>query len=451
MLRYVLKCPICGKEYTPHPLHVRCRECNSPLVPTISNIDIRYVLGLRIKDTNLGVWNFESLLVSNSFVKENYNRITMGEGVTPLLHVKNLGKMLGVDNVLIKDESRNPTGTFIDRGASTLITLVSNAGFRKVSVASLGDLGISVSAYARRAGMKVRVVMPHKVTPSKAYQTLLLADDVEFVSTYEEAISKVMKLRKSFPVTPLNPYLLDGYKTIYYEIFLSLKRHPDVLIVPIGDGALLTAIWFSIKELKGDVTIVGVKGCSSTVILKDISVEKPLYEPLIKDIVKESNGLVIDICEDDVLKATRILSLSEGILVEPVGASSIAALIKLTERNLISSKDIVIALITGGSLRDTAILRLLSNRQLISGDELRIGFTKSKILEALVIYGPLHSYAIWKIIREKYGIKVSLRVIYQHMEELEKLGLVKIHSYKRVSGRMRKIYEVTRKGMLYLR
>jgi len=442
-VRKILECPSCGAKFPPFPPRLSCDACGSPLIPRI--------IDLRLKDVHRkinygGIWVFKDFLISGG-----KSEVTLGEGLTPLIKAVRLGEYLGLSNVLIKDESRNPLGTFIDRGSATLMSVALNLRFKKVVVASLGDLGISISAYARKAKIKSYVVMPHSITPSKAYQVLVLADKVEFTSSYEEAIGKVLKTKDSLQVTPLNPYLLDGYRTIYYEIYSELGRHPDVLIVPVGDGALMTALWYALKDLGGKSMIIGVKGCSSTPLLRDISVEKPLYERVIKDILQDSGGFIIEVCDKDVIEAIKLLANSEGLLVEPVGVSSIAGLMKLSINDELPSNKLVVTLITGGALRDASILRLLTDKHIMQEEGLKIGFTKLKILEILVSRGPLHPYAIWKILRDNYGIKISLRVLYQHIEELERLGLIKVNNYERVRGRVRKIYEVTSKGVKLLR
>jgi len=442
-VRKVLKCPSCGTEYPPFPPKLNCDNCGSPLIPRIMNLKFEDVYR---RVSYGGIWVFKDLLVSSG-----KSEVTLGEGLTPLIKAVRLGEYLGLSNVLIKDESRNPLGTFIDRGSATLMSVALNLGFKKVVVASLGDLGISISAYARKAKIKSYVIMPHSITPSKAYQALVLADKVEFTSSYEEAIRKVLKTKDSLQVTPLNPYLLDGYRTIYYEVYSELGKHPDVLIVPVGDGALMTSLWYALKDLGGKTMIIGVKGCSSTPLLKDICVEKPLYERVIKDILQDSDGFIVEVCDKDVIEAVKLLANNEGLLIEPVGVSSIAGLVKLSINDELPSNKLVVTLITGGALRDASILRLLTDKHIMQEEGLKIGFTKLKILEILVSQGPLHPYAIWKVLRDSYGIKISLRVLYQHIEELERLGLIKISNYERIGGRVRKVYEVTSKGVKLLR
>ena len=443
-MRY-LECIRCGKTYEPSNAILRCSYCDSPLIPRIKGLSLAHIV-MKQSNVTSGIWYLSDVLVSNP----KY-RVSLGEGLTPLISMNNLSKEYSLGNILMKDESRNPTGTFIDRGSAVAISVAYSLGYRKVSVASLGDLGVSVSAYARRSGMKSHVLLPQAVIPSKAYQTLILADKVDFVGSYEEALNKVMKYRRSFPITPLNPYLLDGYRTLCYEVISQLRKAPDAIIIPIGDGALLTTFWYVLKDLGLKSMIIGVRGSTASPILRDIYVEKPLFSDVIKEVIEESEGLIIEVCESDVFNAMKELARCEGILLEPVGASSLAALMKLTLKGELSSKSLVVTIATGGALRDTSILRLLSEGKVPQPNGVKIGFTKSKILELLISKGPLHPYAIWKLLKDTYDIKISLRSLYQHMEELEKLGFVRVSGYSRVGKRIRKIYEVTPEGINMIR
>jgi len=451
VVRRVLKCLECNEEFKPllimnNELITSCPKCGSVLIPTI------YWEGkplFTFKKGLYGIWALSDVLVSNY-----KDLITLHEGLTPVLLANELGNYLGIKSLIIKDESRNPTGTFIDRGVVTAVATAKQLGIKYVASASLGDLGVSVSTYARRFGLKSLIVMPDSVSPIKAYQSIALADKVKFVSNYEEALSKVLKSRY-FPIIPTNPYLLDGYRTLYYEIvineLLNKSVSPSIIIVPVGDGALVTTIWNCIKELGNSATIYAVKASSRTPLLRDIYVEKPLLGNVVNEIIKEVGGKVIEVSESEVIKAIRYLVKFEGILTDPVGASTIAALTKLVSNGTVTSSDRVLAVMTSGGLSDVAILRSVCGHEAENVLGINIGFTKLKILELIAIKGALHPYAIWKELRNKYGIKVSLRVLYQHVSELERNGLIRRVGEVRVDGRVRKLYEVTNKGLMIIR
>ncbi len=448
MTNKVLKCLGCGNEFPPlfrinGRLITECPNCSSVLLPTIKWVSKPLV---SIKDYSKGIWGLSDVLVSN------YVEITtLREGLTPTIQAKNLSKYLGVKLLMIKDESRNPTGTFIDRGVATAISTAKYLGIKYVAAASLGDLGVSVSTYARRFGLKSLVYMPDSISPIKAYQAMLLADKVKFVSSYEEALKKVREKSNYFKIIPSNPYLLDGYRTLFYEVIINEQELPSVIITPVGDGALITTIWNCIKELNMSATVYGVKASKRTPVLRDIYVEKPLLGNIINDIMHDLGGKVVEVNESEVLEAMRYLVRYEGILTDPVGASSLAALVKLINEGSISESDKVLLIMTSGALSDIAILRLLHGSEERRSTVLNIGFTKLKILELIAVKGRLHPYAVWKELRNGYGIRISLRVLYQHINELESMGLIRKVGEVKVDGRVRKLYEITNEGLMMIR
>ncbi len=431
----VLKCLRCGTEIDSRKYVLRCPACGGILVPTAGKI--RNL----VKSNQAGVWSWRNYLTCGS------RTVTLGEGNTPLIKSVGIQAAIDITDVFIKNEARNPTGTFLDRGSATLTTTALNFGIRKLVTASLGDLGISIASYSKRAELESLTYLPLSVTPSKAYQTLLLSDKVVFVSSYEEAVQRTLRHESEgvMPVTPQNPYLLEGYRTIYYEIFYTLRKHPDFILVPIGDGGLYTMLWTALNELSGEAVIVGVKGRCDSPLMKDIAVEKPLLWELVEVAIKDCSGFIVEVGEEDIVEAARLLARREGMLAEPAGAAAIAALIKSSEK--FDRKSSIVAIVTGAALTDTATLKALIGKSIELMDMQKIGFTKALILEMLLSHGPLHAYALWKVIREYHGLKISLRALYQHMKELEDLGMVRVVAEEVVEGRRRKVYEVTEKGI----
>jgi threonine synthase len=440
----VFKCAECGSVFEPYAGYIACPKCGSILIPIHRKVD-----SLKVSK-KYGVWVWERYIIK---LRPKGKNITLGEGSTPLIKSEGLSRHLGIRELWLKDESRNPTGTFIDRGSAVAISMAVTLGFKGVTVASSGDFGISVAAYARRSGIKSKVYVPSTVEPSKAYQTILLSNKVVMVSDYDEAVDAALKAGKGIymPVIPSSPYILEGYRTVGYELMYQLGKSPDYIIVPVGDGALLSMIWLSINEIIKDSDVkpkvIGVRGSTDTPLLKDISMKKPLLQKIVNDVIEESSGSIVEVYEEEVLEATRLLAVNEGIIAEPVGASAIAGLMKI--KSQINSNSSIVAIITGAAIKDPATLRLLIKEADL--DVLpKLGFTKWKILEILSVEGPAHPYAIWKLLIQKYSLRIGLRTVYQHIEELERLNLIKVESVEKVSGRMRKLYCVTKSGMKLL-
>ncbi len=437
-MRNELTCVECGRTYPATSGKVKC-VCGGQLVPTLPKS-----LG-RVNAP--GIWSWGAALVTSVFS----DRVTLYEGNTPLVRASKLAKELNLKEVYLKDESRNPSGTFIDRGSATLVTAARSLGLARLVTASLGDLGVSVATYSRRAGLRCKVIMPSYITPVKAYQTAMLADSVEYVESYEESLSRAWKYGSapaSMPVTPQNPFLLDGYRTLAMEILTDLRAgKPGVVLVPVGDGALAYATLQIISKFSPGTTVIGVRASSKSPLLKDVAVDRPLFADLLKELMEHGKGYIIEVGEDDVVSALKLLARCEGMLTELTGATAVAALIKLSSD--LRSTSPIISIISGGPARDPAVLRLMVSEghpKYLT----RIGFTKMKILEILALQGPLHPYAVWKILRSEYGVNVSLRSIYQHFNELSEMQLVE-GTEEREGGRRRRVFKVTDKGLNLIR
>ncbi len=433
-----LVCVECGRAYPVLSGRVKC-ACGGQLVPTPPE---------KLGRVNApGIWSWANALATAVFK----SRATLYEGNTPLIRASRLAEELNLREVYLKDESRNPSGTFIDRGSATLVTAAKSLRLTRLVAASLGDLGVSVATYSRRVGLRCKVVMPSYTTPVKAYQTAMLADSVEYVESYKESLSKAWKYGSApanMPVTPQNPFLLDGYRTLAMEILTDLStKRPGVVLVPVGDGALAYATIQIVSKFSPNTTVIGVRASSKSPLLKDVAVDRPLFADLLKELMDCSGGYMIEVGEDDVVSALKLLAKCEGMLTELTGATAVAALIKLSDD--LRGTSPIVSIISGGPARDPAVLRMVVSeghpRYLT-----RIGFTKMKILEILALQGPLHPYAVWKILKGEYGVNVSLRSIYQHFSELSEMRLVE-GTEEREGRRRRKVFRITDEGLSLIR
>ncbi len=323
-------------------------------------------------------------------------------------------------------------------------------------VASTGDLTISVSAYAKQARIKVKTFIPSNVSLSKAYKAMLLTDDYRFVETYDEAISKALKQgleNYRAVILATNPYLMDGYKTIVYEVISELNTRPDYIVIPVGDGVLLASIKQALKDLGlNNIKFLGVKARRETPLLREIYVKTPMFKDFIEELKSSGELEVIEVEEDEALEASELMIKKEGLMIGPVGSSCVASLIKTLHQGGKTLKEaIVVAIVTGDSLQDPYLMRALLERTLKPKEIPLLGFTKLKILEILAYEGPKHPYEIWKFLRNKYAIEISKRAVYQHLNELVRNGLAIVKDYVRVRGRLRKLYGITDLGLKELK
>lgn len=378
-------------------------------------------------------------------------KITLGEGSTPLIKSVKIGRSAGL-TLYLKDESKNPTGSFIDRGSATLATALKYFKVRSAVIPSTGDLSISVSTYLRRAGISSKAYIPSSVTLSKAYKTLLTSDRVRFVDSYEEALTKALKHAQFYgtAVLPTNPFLIDGYRTIAFEVVYSLGRKtPLVVVVPVGDGVLALSIHYALEDLRVQHKILGVRACKESPLLRDIYVAKPMLQEYLRELESLDFIEVVNVCDDEALEASELIVKKEGFLIGPVGASCVAALKKTLPENI---RDLTtIALMSGDPLQDPHVIKALLEKSVRPEEHIvTLGFTKMKILETLAYGNPVHPYVLWKELKQKHGLNLSKRSVYKHVEELINLGLLRVVSYKKVEGRTRKVISVTESGLKYL-
>ncbi len=433
-MRVILKCPYC--EYESSVLDERsiCPECGTPLIPRITDTEEK----IPKETTGNGVWIWRKYLAYAPTQK-----ITLWEGKTPIIRAKNLEKHYGLEEVYIKDESRNPSGTFIDRGAAIAVSWAKNFRKRRIIIPSLGDFGVSLSAYARKAGLKSTVYSVKSLPTSKYYQTLLLADSVRFYSTYKEVLDKVSRIssKVAYPIFPEDPRLIDGYRTLAYEIIRDMGKPPKTVVVPVGNGTLISALWSAFEDFGYHPVFIGIRGSMEDIIIRDIYVEKPRFIRVVNSFLKESGGKIVDITPQQALKASNDLALYEGLLLEPAGASVLHA---LSTENL---EPPIVLITTGARLRDPMIIKLLTEVKRGVSYGKGLGITKLKILEILALKREAYPYELWKTLREDYGIHIALRNVYMHIKDLERDGYIKKAREEKINGRRTNIYVITRKGL----
>jgi threonine synthase len=455
-----LKCTGCNSEYVPYPIQAVCKKCGSLLQYQYSYERI----GKSFEGT--GFWRYASLLPP---VNED-NIVTLSEGGTPLRRAKNLSKKLGVKNLLLKDETTNPTNSFRDRAASLMISNALDLGYKKVICASNGNMGASIAAYTAKAGIKSTIIVPKRVDLGKLAQMHIYdAEIIEKGEIVDEAILEAEKrINGNYQATPeLNPLTIEAQKTISFEIF---EQHgiPDWLIVPTGSGSTTYSLWKGFQELKAldliknepRIVVVQPSGCAPITeaykLKQDIAtVEKPetralallvanpMYGKLALQAVRESEGTSIAVPDEKTLEAERLLAKSEGIFVEPASATTIASIQTLVNQGKISESETVVCLITATGLKAPYVLEALTKEETESRRE-TLGLrsrgwdisTKLKILRLLDL-GESYGYEIWKATDKK----ISIQAVYQHLEEMEKKELVDSFTKER-----RRYFTITKKG-----
>ncbi len=309
--------------------------------------------------------------------------VTLGEMMTPLILLPTLGRTLGMDSLWLKDEGRLPTGTFKARGMAMAVNMAKRLGARALAAPSAGNAGAALAAYARRAGLPATVFFPPDVPAVTIAEARAAGAEIRECASLPDGGAKTREgaaAEKWFGLsTLLEPYRVEGKKTMGLELAEQLGwQVPDVIIYPTGGGTGLIGLWKAFEELRAagwvsDVPprMVAVQpvGCAPLVRAFEagasecIAVEQPdtiapgLRVPrsagdfLLLRILRESNGTAIAVADDDIRTAARDLAASEGLLVCPEGAATLAALRALRANGWVGADASVVLLNTGTGLK----------------------------------------------------------------------------------------------------
>ncbi len=337
-----------------------------------------------------GVWRYRR------FLPDIEEPVSMGEGGTPLIRLRGYG------NAYVKFEGANPTGSFKDRGMTVGVSLARNLGFRGVIVASTGNTAASAAAYSARAGLECIVVLPRgNVARGKLGQAVIhSARILEVEGSFDDALEYVIEGVvnnvgsdgvRYYPLNSINPWRLEGQKTAAFEIFEEIGV-PDFVIVPVGNGGNIYAIWKGFEELRrigliSDVPrMIGVQAEGAAPLVRywrglgepridnprtvasAIRIGKPVNWFRAYRAVKESGGLFIDVSDEEILRAQRELG-KMGIGVEPASAASLAGYIRLLNEGYVSRSDRVVLIATGHALKDPDLLIRELRSEVVRGFE----------------------------------------------------------------------------------
>lgn len=313
------------------------------------------------------------------------NRVSLGEGYTPILSMKKLGSKYGFKNLLMKDESYNPTGSFKARGLSMAISKAKEFGIESCIIPTAGNAGGAMAAYCAAAGISATVVMPTH-TP-KVFKdecelfgaNLILVDGL--INDCGKKVGEMKKTNNYFDVSTIKePYRIEGKKTMGYEIAEQLNwQLPDVILYPAGGGTGLIGIWKAFHEMisLGWITAeklprmiaVQAENCCPLVetwegkqnncvnyvgkasIANGLAVPNPFAENMMLEVLNESSGLPIAVSDQEMIAGVKEIAREEGLLISPEGAATWIALQKLVERGIIKLEEEILLLNTGNGYK----------------------------------------------------------------------------------------------------
>jgi len=322
------------------------------------------------------MWRYRSVLPS-------IEPVTLGEGWTPILPSRRY------KNVFLKEEGANPTGTFKARGLAMAITMARHYGIKRVAVPSAGNAGGAVAAYAAAAGIEAHIFMPKDVPLANQVECIAYGAHMTLVDGLISDCARIVGERKEkegwFDLSTLKePFRVEGKKTMGYELVEQLGwEYPDAVFYPTGGGVGLIGMWKAFQELEdlGWVTgkrhkmiAVQAAGCAPVARAYDkgeavsqmwqnaatfasgLRVPKPYGDYIILDAVRESEGTVVALTDEQIFASLKDWASQEGILMSPEGAAATAAYDHLIGTGFLTRSDRVVLFNTGTGNKYTDVL-----------------------------------------------------------------------------------------------
>jgi threonine synthase len=309
-------------------------------------------------------------------VTEKTPVVTLHEGNTPLMKSKNLAAEINpAIDLYLKIDGANPTGSFKDRGMTLAVSKAIEEGAAAVICASTGNTSASAAAYGARAGIKVCVVIPEgmiavgKLAQALAHQAVV----IQVEGNFDQALEIVKEVSARYHLTlvnSINPFRLEGQKTVAFEICDQLGSAPTYHVMPVGNAGNITATWKGYKEYQDRgrsqnlPRMMGFQAAGAAPIVLGHVVEKPRTIATAIRIgnpanwkealatIEESKGEINKVEDDEIVEAYKMIAGLEGIFCEPASAASIAGVIKMNKRGIFHDGDVVVCTLTGHGLKD---------------------------------------------------------------------------------------------------
>ncbi len=312
------------------------------------------------------------------------NIVSLGEGWTPLVETPRMGEALECDDLWLKDEGINPTGSFKARGLSCAVSMAKELGVRKLAIPSAGNAASAMAAYAAAAGMEAHIFMPADVPQSNFIECKAAGAHVTLVDGLISDCARIVGERKQaegwFEVTTLKePYRIEGKKTMGYELAEQLRwTLPDVIFYPTGGGVGMIGMWKAFDEMermgwigpkRPKMIAVQAEGCQPVVrayeqgtprsefwqnaytVSSGLRVPKPIGDFLILNAVRDSGGTAIAVSDEESLDAGLELAAKEGLFIAPEGAACVAALRRLRRSGFLRREERIVIYNTGAGLK----------------------------------------------------------------------------------------------------
>lgn len=379
MKDYKLVCTGCEERYEKETKNQRCQECGEPL-------EVEEVKEGKIREGN--ILRQSSLERYGDFFPylDIEDKLSLGEGFTPLISSETLAKEYGLKNIYFKNEGENPTWSFKDRGTITGLIRARNLGYKKIGTVSTGNMATSVAAYGARAGMETIVLVKEgmsreKLNPIGIYHPRLIKVDGDYSKLYDESL-RVGEEKEIYFINSDSPFRVEGYKTLAFEICEELDfQLPDYIIVPTSAGGNIRGIEKGFREFKNSGLIdriprfIGVQasGCSPiynafkedkeemervedpSTLAKAIENPYPPSGHEVLRLIRRNGGRMVAVSDEEIKLAQEKLA-SIGLFAQFASATSLAAVAKLKEEGFLKDRDSAVCVLTASGLKYTSVL-----------------------------------------------------------------------------------------------
>ncbi|HZY40978.1 MAG TPA: threonine synthase [Anaerolineae bacterium] len=377
-----LECSECRQTFDAHVLHNLCPACGAPLWARYDLDRARRELDRDHFAARPGsLWAWYELLPIDHLAQ----RIDLGEGGTPLLRIDRLAAQLGLTDVWLKDEGRNPTGSFKARGMAAAVTRAKTLGVTEFVVPTAGNAGGAAAAYAARAGMAIHVYMPRDAPAANVNECLEAGADVHLIDGLINDAGRLAAADAQehgwFDLATLKePYRVEGKKTMGYEIAQDFDwQLPDVIIYPTGGGTGLIGIWKAFDEMetlgwigakRPRMVAVQAEGCQPIVtafaaqhiaselhqhaqtVAAGLRVPRPLGDRAILRALRASHGTAIAVSDADIVAMTQAVLRTEGVSMAFEGAATLVAAQQLRQAGWLSAAETIVCLNTGAGWKN---------------------------------------------------------------------------------------------------
>jgi threonine synthase len=382
-----LKCLICGRHYRPDEIDYVCPDHGDEGVLDVIYdyhfISRRFSKESLLKSNDFSIWRYLPLLPVDPRVAVP----SLSIGWTPLYHSPRLSSDLGLKNIWVKDDGRQPTASFKDRASAIAVVKAKEKGAEIITTASTGNAAAALSGLCASMQQANVIFVPETAPQAKIAQLLVFGSRVFLVKgTYDDAFELCLKATRTYGWynrnSGFNPYMTEGKKTAAYEICEQLDwKAPECIFVSVGDGCIIGGLHKGLKDLRAlgwidkMPKLMGVQAAGSNYMYaawknkEDILTKTPINAQTVADsinaglprdrikalaAVNETDGAFICVEDNDILGAIPELARSTGVFAEPAGAAAYAGLVKAVEQQLVSGDETIVVLNTGNGLKDVA-------------------------------------------------------------------------------------------------